>query len=88
MGKLWLPMNTFTVRENNREVTVMIPGTGDKSYDEYLEEAEREKTAEQLKKKSPRPVSTMDRKQVAGALKEFMEYVNRKRSGDINRKYF
>ncbi len=87
MPRLYLPLNTFKVRHGDKEMTVIIPRTGDKSYDEYIEEAEREKTADQLKKAPPKPKSTIPREQVAGALREFREYLERKRKGDIKRYY-
>lgn len=84
--KLWLPLNRFTVKGGNREMTVIIPRTGDISYDEELEEAEREKTAKQLKE-NPKPKSTLSRGQIAGALREFNQWLLRKHSGDIRRFY-
>lgn len=81
MGKLWLPINKFVVKEGSREMTVVIPQSGDKSYDDYLEEAEREKTAEQLKKKPPKPKATMSKEDVAGMLKEFKKHQLYKEQG-------
>lgn len=78
MAKLWLPMNTFKVKQGNREMTVIIPQTGDRSYDQYLEEAEREKTAEELKKQQ-RPISKMSRADIIGALKEYRDWFRRRR---------
>jgi len=87
MAKIWLPVNKFVVREAGRERTVIIPATGDPSYDAYLEEAEREKTAEQLRKLPPRPSATMSKEQVAGLLKDYIEFINRKKRGEIRRFY-
>ncbi len=87
MARLYLPLNTFKVRQGDREMTIIIPRTGDKSYDEYLEEAEREKTEDQLKKKPPKPKSTIPRDQIAGSLREFREFLERKRKGDIKKYY-
>ena len=80
-----MEIKTFKVKEGNREQTVIIPKTGDKSYDDYLEEAEREKTSEQLKK-NQRPQSTVPREQVVGALREFHNFIQRKKEG--GKKYY
>lgn len=58
-------------------MTVIIPLTGDRSYDQYLEEAEREKTAEELKKQQ-RPIAKMSRADIIGALKEYREWFRRR----------
>jgi hypothetical protein len=87
MAKLWLPLNRFTVKSGDREMQVIIPRTGDASYDEYLEQAEREKTAEQLRKSPPKPQSTLSRKQIGEALNEFNQFLLRKKRGDIRRYY-
>jgi len=81
LGKYWPGINKFTVKEGNREMQVIIPKSGDSSYDEYLEEAEREKTADELKK-NQKPEATMSKADVAGALREYAEF---KRRG---KKYF
>jgi hypothetical protein len=82
-----LKIRRFTVKENNQEQTVVIPETGDKSYDDYLEEAEREKTSNELKKKPPRPEPTLSKKDIAGMLKEHREFRERKKRGDIKKYY-
>lgn len=87
MPELWLPIKRKVIREGDREMILIIPQTGDLSYDAYLEEAETEKTKDQLKKKPPKPIATMSKKDVAGALKEYFEWLRRKKSGDIRRFY-
>ena len=83
-----MKIRRFTVRENNREQQVIIPETGDKSYDDYLEQAEREKTTEQLRKAPPRPELTPSQKRdIGGAIKEFNEFKKRKERGETP-KYF
>lgn len=77
----------YTVKEGDSEMEIIQPLTGDKSYDEYLEEAEREKTADQLKKAPTKPKSIVPREQIAGSLREFREFLERKRKGDIKRFY-
>lgn len=64
---------------------VFIPQTGDLSYDRYLEEAEREKTLDQLKKSPPRAPSKASKKDIGEALKEIKEFQRRKKE---NRKRF
>ena len=81
-----IELNQFTVKEGDREMDVVIPLTGDTSYDRYLEEAEREKTADQLRKKPPRPVPA-DKKEVAGILKEIIAFRNRRQS-EHPKRYF
>lgn len=87
MPKYWPSVNMFKVKEGDRERTVIIPDTGDKAENEYLEEAEREKTAGELKKLPPRPQRKVSKEDVGGALKEYGEFLKRKRD-DVNPKYF
>ena len=54
----------------------------DKSYMDYLEEAGREKTLDQLKKLPPRPKPAMSKKEIGKSLKEFIEFAKRKKSGE------
>lgn len=75
------------VEVGDKSMEVLIPESGDKSYDDYLEEAEREKTAEQLRKQPPKPKSKVSKEDIASAIKERMEFDKRKRRGDI-RKYY
>lgn len=86
MVKLWLPMNQFTVDYMGKKMDVIIPLTGDKSYDEYLEEGQRIITLEQLKKKEPK-VPKYPKEHVRGLLKEFREWVERTDNGH-NKRYF
>jgi len=75
------------VTENNRQMEVFIPETGDKKYDEAIEQAEREKTAEQLRKMPAKPKSNISNKDRAGAIKEYIEFRNRQRRG-ATKKYY
>ena len=83
-------MRQFTVKESDREREVLIVGTEkemkDKSYMDYLESAEREKTSDQLKKLPERPKSKKSKKEISGALKELSEFRRRKREG--TKKYY
>ena len=77
----------FTIKEGDHEMDVVIPESGDKAYDDYLEQAEREKTSEQLKKKPPKPPSKVSKEDLAGIAMEKLEFKGRKRRGNI-RKYY
>lgn len=59
---------------------VIIPKTGDSSYDAYLEEAEREKTKKQLEA-NPREFSNKPRKVVEESLREMRDFKNRQKRG-------
>jgi len=80
-------VRNFTVKHEDKEMQVIIPDSGDKSYDDYLESAEREKTLDQLKKSSPREKSKLSREDIRGNLKEFIEFKNRKKE-NVNKKYY
>lgn len=73
-------MSRFTVKHEDREMEVIIPNSGDKSYDAYLEEAEREKTLDQLKKRGKREKTKLKQGDISGALKEYAEFKKRKAS--------
>ncbi len=87
MPRYWPSVNMFTIKEGDRERIVVIPDTGDKQENEYLEVAEREKTANELRKLPPRPVRKTSKAEVGGALKEYREFLLRKRD-DVNPRYF
>jgi hypothetical protein len=79
-------MSQFTVKENGREQTVIIPPTGDRSYDDYLVEAEYEKTTKELRSKPPPEKSKLARSEVSERLREYRDYNKRRASG--SKKYF
>jgi len=82
-------LNRFTVKEGEHEMEVVIPRSGDLLYDRYLEEAEREKTKEQLRKKPPKvPATPQSKQDLAEATREMLEYRNRKKYGTGNKKYY
>lgn len=68
----------FTVEEAGKKQGVIIAMTADeakdKSYCEYLEAAQREKTADQLRKQPEKPAPTHSREDTSGALREFNEH--------------
>ena len=71
-----------TVKENNREMVIIIPPMSDKSHQQALIEEEVAKTKEQLRKKPPRVEHTPEqKKEFSGAMKEKLEYLNRKKKG-------
>lgn len=84
-------MRRFKVKEGDKEREVLIVGTpeemNDKSHMDYLEEAQREKTSDQLKKLPDKPKSKTLKKDVAGILKERIEFRNRKARGEIKKYY-
>ncbi len=81
----------ITVEENGKKMDVIIAVSEeeakDKSYVEYLESAEREKTADQLRKQIPKPPPKASKEDIAGALREAVEYKNRIQRGG-GKKYF
>ncbi len=82
-----IKLDKFTVKENGREMEVVIPLSGDFSYDRYLHEAEEEKTRDQLRKREPKPKSKMSKQDMAQLGRELLEYKNRKKESP-NRRYF
>ena len=73
------------IKESGREMTLIIPPTGDKVWDRELEEAEVEKTRDELRKMPPRPQGK-SKEEVAGALKEYSQFIKRQKNG--TKKYF
>ncbi len=80
-------LDKFIVKENGHEMEVIIPQSGDFSYDRYLHEAEEEKTRDQLRKREPKRESKISKQDIAQLGRELLEYKNRKRESQ-NRKYF
>ena len=80
-------INRFKVKEGDKEMEVLIPDTGDRQYNEYLEEAQREITANQLRKKQDKPKPTASKSDVAEALKEYKAYQDYIKQGH-RRKYY
>jgi len=76
----------FTVKHEDRETIVIIPDTGDAQEMQYLEEAEREKTLNQLKRKAPREKSNISHEDRAEAIKEWRDHLERKKKG--TRRFF
>ena len=82
-----IELNKFTVEENGRKCEVIIPVSDDKSYDAYLEEAQRIKTSEQLKNKPPREKPRYSKEHISGALGEFNKWKRETENG-FKRRYF
>jgi len=87
--KIWLPLqerrpNQLFVKDDvtGRERIIMIPGAGllDRSHYDYIVEAEVEKTKDELRKMGPKPVARLSRQEVAGALREFISWRNKKKA--------
>ena len=75
----------ITVKEGEHETDVFIPQSGDTSYDNYLEEAEREKTSNELRSKPPKPPQKITDKEMGAMLREHAEW---KQKRGINKRYF
>jgi len=86
MGKEKIELNDFTVKEGDREMQVVIPKSNDKVYDDYLELAEREKTADWLRKRPPKPEPKYSKKERAGIIREYSDFIKRRNNGQ--KKYF
>tara|TARA_Y100000310_G_scaffold144390_1_gene143648 strand:+ start:20889 stop:21164 length:276 start_codon:yes stop_codon:yes gene_type:complete len=80
--------NVFTVKHEDKEMQVIIPDTGDKSENEFLEVAEREKTLDQLKKRPAREKSKLSGEDRAGAIKEYNDWKKQRESRTINPRYY
>ncbi|KKN36482.1 hypothetical protein LCGC14_0773050 [marine sediment metagenome] len=87
MTKYWSGVNMFEIKEGDRSRIVVIPDTGDRQENEYLEEVEREKTAEQLRKLPPRATRKVSKADVGGALSEYRNFLKRRRE-NANPKYY
>ena len=82
-----MPSKQFTVKHEDREMQVIIPDTGDKVEMEALEEIEREKTLDELKKKPKREKSKVSKEDKAGAIKDWRRYLDGKKTRTVG-KYF
>lgn len=77
----------FTVKHEDKEMQVIIPDTGDRQEMDYLEEAEREKTLDQLKKKPSKQKSRLSKEEQADAIKDWRKYLDQKKTRTVGR-YF
>ena len=82
-----MKLNTFKVKHKDREMEVIIPDTGDTAENAYLEEVEREKTLDQLKKSPPKEKSKLSKEEKKLAIKEIKRYQDRRKQNAIPR-YF
>ncbi len=60
---------------------VLLPSTGDRGHDDAIEEAQIERTRQQLRNR-PDKKPTKSKAEVAGAIKEYSEFRNRQRRGE------
>ncbi len=85
MARIWLPI-TYGGRTRN----ILIPGSqniDDNQLDEIIQ-WQKEKTLEELKALPPKqPISIARKKEIAGILKEFGEFIERKKSGELKKFY-
>ena len=81
----------ITVEEDGKKMDVIIAMTEeesrDRSYVDYMELAQREKTADYLRKKPERPESKVSDEDRRGAIREAIAYKNRKQSGEGKKFY-
>ncbi len=81
-------LHDFVVEENGHKMRVVIPKSDDKDYDDYLVEAETEKTRDELKHKPPpAPPKVGSREALVEQIKERQEY-NRRREQGYTRRYW
>ena len=80
-------MKVFDVKHEDKEMRVIIPDTGDRQENEYLELAEREKTLDQLKKKPKRGKSKLSKQEQVEAIKEQIKHRDDKKGRSASR-YF
>lgn len=79
-------VDSYEVNVGDKKQTLIIPKTGDKSYDDYLVESEIEKTVKQLEKKPTKEKSKLSRSEISERLREYKDYNQRKKEG--KRKYY
>lgn len=82
-----LETHRFKVEANNQSMNVIIPKSDDESYDNYLIEAETEKTRDYLNKRQRKPEKSGAREHLVGQVKERQEY-NRRKAQGFSKKYF
>ena len=80
-------MTKITVEHEGRSMDVIIPETGDKEYDNALIEWQKEKTLNDLKKRPKKPPMKVSKEDRQGAMKEYNEFRNRQKRGDIKKYY-
>ena len=78
----------ITVKEGNREQILLVCPTDTKDEQDYLIEAEIEKTKNYLKKKPPKEKSKLSKSDQAGMIKEFIEFKERNKTGTGNNKKY
>ena len=64
----------ITVKEGEHETDIFIPQSEDRGYNEYLAEAETEKTSNELRKKPPKPEQKVSDKEMGELLRERAEW--------------
>lgn len=75
-------IKTIKVEHGGRERIILIPLSGDKSYDDYLIESYTEQTLNELKKMPPKKVIDIPTQRDAiAAIRDFNRWVKRRRDG-------
>lgn len=83
MPGLALPMRRITVTWGNRSRVIYIPSMGDPIWDKDIEDWQKEVTIAQLKKLPPLIQQTPEtKKEVAGAIKEFLAWRDKRRKDE------
>ena len=87
MARLWLPIKDPT---GPRETILYIPGASSMDQGQLREilAAEKEKIAAEHKARGPVPKARYSKAEIAGALREFRDHLERKRYGTGNPRYF
>ncbi len=86
MAKIWLPLThckEVVVKENGRERILIIPPTGDRQYDEYIEGSQVEETRNELRKMPKKPIARYSKEEIQGALREYFLWLRKKSGGQI-----
>ena len=82
-----MPVKRVTIKEGDKSQDVYIAMTdeeaNDRSYVDYLQEAQKEKVSNELRKSKPREVSKLPDDDKSGAIKEWIKHRDekKKRSG-------
>ena len=76
MTRLWLPLE---VGYKLKKMLVFIPPTEDKIELKDLLDFAKEKTMDDLRKEPDRPKSRYSKEEIAGALKEYLTWLKRRK---------
>jgi hypothetical protein len=81
-------VESINVKEGNKEMTVVV-ASDDRQELEYLKEAEREKTSDELKSKpDKKQLTKKETKERKEAVKEYNDWLLKKKNGTGNKRIF